>query len=361
MKPGPPPSKKKDPTEFQPDMLGEIPHAIARYAFWGGVGMLIFCVIATIFLMTVVNGDVTKAKTITNSIELMMKGMLIGVVCTVAGSAWLFWEEEIMVAVNLGGAIVLFLSSSIIPMAMPMAEYGKNTGVDAGYNALGLAGKIYLGFAFAVLIVDIALRVNQRSKVGAKKDSLKYGKGVTEESDRKNVFMGKCWQLPYCRKFVREKCPIYHAQRTCWRELVGCMCEESVIRAAMENKPVSKEALLSGAAIPRNTKLTDAAKRERCKTCVIYNEHQKHKYKLAMPTVIIGYVLLYVLLRVPLANAINGFFTKGSAAITNASGNAIKNVETGDAFTQFAAATVVIMMLAYTIKIVEFAIFKLKI
>jgi hypothetical protein len=361
MKPGPPPSKKKDQTEFQPDMLGEIPYAIAKYAFWGGVGTLIFCVIATIFLMNVANGDVTKATTIANSVELMMKGMLIGVVCTVAGSAWLFWEEEIMVAVNLGGAFVLFFSSSIIPMAMPMAEPGKNAGVDAGFNALGLAGKIYLGFAFAILIVDIALRVNQRSKVGAKKDSLKYGKGVTEESDRKNVFMGKCWQLPYCRKFVREKCPIYHAQRTCWRELVGCMCEESVIRAAMENKPVSKEALLSGAAIPRNTKLTDAAKRERCKTCVIYNEHQKHKYKLAMPMVVIGYVLVYVLLRVPLANAINNFLTKGSQAITNASGNAIKNVDTGDAFTQFLVGAAVLMMLAYTIKMIEYAIFKLKI
>ena len=25
----------------------------------------------------------------------------------------------------------------------------------------------------------------------------------------------KCWQLPYCRKFVRERCPIFHAGRTC--------------------------------------------------------------------------------------------------------------------------------------------------
>ena len=37
MKPGP----KKDPTEFQPDMLGEIPYTIARYAFWGGLVALV--------------------------------------------------------------------------------------------------------------------------------------------------------------------------------------------------------------------------------------------------------------------------------------------------------------------------------
>ncbi len=356
MKPG----SKKDPTEFQPDMLGEIPHTIARYAFWGGAGMLVFSVIATVFLMTVANGDMTKAATIAKSIDLFQKGMLIGVFGTVAGSAWLFWEEEIMVAVNIGGAFALFFSSAIIPMVMAMAAPGANKGVDAGYEALGLAGKIYLGFAFGILVVDIALRVKTRSEQGAKKDSLKYGKGVTEESDRKNVFMGKCWQLPYCRKFVREKCPIYHAKRTCWRELVGCMCEESVIRIAMDGKPISKESLLSGAAIPRNTKLTDSAKRERCKTCVIYNEHQKHKYKLAMPAVIISYMLIYLAFKGPIANGINAFLNRGTKMITDGSGGAIKTVETGDMFTQFLVGAVLVVALAYTIKVVEYAIFKLK-
>jgi hypothetical protein len=357
MKPG----QKKDPTEFQPDMLGEIPVTIARYAFYGGAGLLVLSMIATIFLMTVGAGDVNKAAQVANSVQIFQKGMLIGVVGTVAGSAWLFWEEEMMVGINLVSALILFFSSAIIPMAMAVPEVGKNAGVDAGYDALGLAGKIYLGFALTILVIDIALRVKTRSEQGAKKDSLKYGKGVTEESDRKNVFMGKCWQLPYCRKFVREKCPIYHAQRTCWRELVGCMCEESVIRVAMEGKPVSKESLLSGAAIPRNTKLTDSAKRERCKTCVIYNEHQKHKYKLAMPLVVIGYVLIYILFKGPLSDGINAFLNRGNKIITEVSVGAVKDVHTGDFFTQFLVGALVVVMLAYTIKVVEYAIFKLKI
>ena len=356
MKPG----QKKDPTEFQPDMLGEIPYSIAKTAFYGGAGILIFSVVATVFLMSAAAADVSRVGAITGTLQLFQKGMIIGVIGTVVGSAWLFWEEEIMVGVNLMSAFVLFFSSSIIPMVMTFPPTA-NAAVDAGYEGLGLAGKIYLGFAFAILLVDIALRVKTRSEQGAKKDSLKYGKGVKEESDRRNVFMGKCWQLPYCRKFVREKCPIYHAQRTCWRELVGCMCEESVIRVAMEGKPVSKESLLSGAAIPRNTKLTDSAKRERCKTCVIYNEHQKHKYKLAMPVVIIGYALIYLLFKGPIANGINAFLNRGSKFVTEGTGGAIKNVDTGDFFTQFLVGAVVVVMLAYTIKMVEYAIFKLKI
>jgi hypothetical protein len=355
MKPG----QKKDPTEFQPDMLGEIPYTIAKYVCWGGVGLLVLSIIATVFLMSAASGDANKAEQLANSIHLFQKGMIIGVVGTVLGSAWLFWEEEIMVAVNLFGAITLFFSSSLLPMVMSLNA--GNKGVEAGFGALALAGQIYLGFALTVMVIDIALRVKARSEQGAKKDSLKYGKGITEESDRKNVFMGKCWQLPYCRKFVREKCPIYHAQRTCWRELVGCMCEESVIRAAMDNKPVSKEALLSGSAIPRNTKLTDSAKRERCKTCVIYNEHQKHKYKLAMPAVIIGYGLIYLLFKGLIADGINAFLNRGNKALSDISAGTVKDVHTGDFFTQFLVGAVIVVMLAYTIKIVEYAIFKLKI
>jgi hypothetical protein len=355
MKPG----QKKDPTEFQPDMLGEVPVTIARYAFYGGAGLLLLSAMITIFLMTVANGDANKASQVATNIQMFQKGMLIGVVATVIGSAWLFWEEEIMVGVNLMSALVLFFSSLILPLVMTFTA--GNKGVEAGYGALDMAGKVYLGFALTILVVDIALRVKTRSEQGAKKDSLKYGKGIVEESDRKNVFMGKCWQLPYCRKFVREKCPIYHAQRTCWRELVGCMCEESVIRAAMDNKPVSKESLLSGAAIPRNTKLTDGQKRERCKTCVIYNEHQKHKYKLAMPLVVVGYVAFYILFKGPLANGINNFINNTNETIRKVTVDGVKAGPTADFFTQFLVGAVVVVMLAYTIKVVEYAIFKLKI
>ena len=60
------------------------------------------------------------------------------------------------------------------------------------------------------------------------------------------------------------------------------MCEEDVIRGAMEGRVISKDALVAATMIPRNNKLTIAQKKERCKTCVIYNEHQKHKYRASV-------------------------------------------------------------------------------
>lgn len=357
MQPG---SPKKDPSnvDLGSNPLGEIPTTIATYAFWGGLITLVLSLFATIYLMSAAGGDANKATQIAQTMQFLQKGLMLGSLLTAAGSAFLFWEEEMMVFFNFIGAVLLVASDQYLPFIIGPAN---NAGVQAGYTALRTAGMIYLAIAVLILVGDLANRTKQRVTLGAKKDTLKYGKGIKEDSDKQNVFMGKCWQLPYCRKFVRDKCPIYHAQRTCWRELVGCMCEEAVIRVAMENKPVSKEALLSGAAIPRNNKLTDSAKRERCKNCVIYNEHQKHKYKLAMPTVLISYIGIFLLIRVPMTNYINNALDRGNKAIVTASGGAVGNVDTGAWFTNFLVGAIVVVFLAYTIKVVEFAIFKLKI
>ncbi|HLO98662.1 MAG TPA: hypothetical protein VK171_08715 [Fimbriimonas sp.] len=357
MTPGQP---RKDPnsTDLGSSPLGEIPTTIATYAFWGGLIVLVLSLFSTIYLMSAAGGDAAKANQIAQTMQLLLKGLMAGSVLTALGSAFLFWEEEMMVAFNIAGACLLFFSSAYLPLILGSTT---NAGTDAGYNALQSAGTIYFLIAMAILVGDIANRVRQRALVGAKKDTLRYGKGIKEDNDKQNVFMGKCWQLPYCRKFVRDRCPIFHAQRTCWRELVGCMCEEAVIKVAMEGKPISKEALLSGAAIPRNNKLTDGAKRERCKNCVIYNEHQKHKYKLAMPTVLIGYAALFVLIRVPLTTAINNALDKGTKTVSNLSAGTVKAVDTGEWFTNFLVGAIVVVFLAYTIKIVEYAIFKLKI
>jgi hypothetical protein len=350
--------QKQQVSDFQPDTLGELPMTIAGYGFWGGMITLVLSIAVTIYLMTVAGGDASKAPTIANSISLFSKGIMIGVVAMVISSAWLYWEEEIMVAVNVIIALALFFSPAWLPSVLSVQT---NVGVDAGYQSLANGGKLYLGFALAILVADIALRIRARMVHGTKADLLKYGKNVKEEVEKQNILMGKCWQLPYCRKFVREKCPIFHAKVTCWRELVGCMCEEAVIRTAMENKPVSKEALLSGAAIPRNNKLTVSQKRDRCKNCVIYNEHQKHKYKVAMPAVVIGYALVYILLKAPIADMINGLLGGASNAVRGLTAGAIKEVNTGDYFTQFLVGAFVLVMMAYTIKLVEYALFKLKI
>lgn len=355
-------NRQKEPADFTPDVLGELPMTIAKYALWIGVGVFALSLIAVIFLMNVAAGDAAKAAQVGQNIGLFEKGMILGPILIALGSAWLFWEEEMMVGLNILGACVVFFAPMWLPLVISSAQpESSNAGVKAGYAVLGTGGQIYIGFAIAILIGDIITRVRKRMVHGTKAALLKYGTNIKEESDRKNVFMGKCWQLPFCRKFVREKCPIYHAQRTCWRELVGCMCEEAVISAAMSGKPVSKEALLNGSAIPRNNKLTDSQKRQRCHNCVIYNEHQKHKYKLAMPITMIFYGIVFLLFRESLGGWVSSMMSGASKKVNDLTVGTIKEVGAGEYFNQFLTIAIILVAFAYTVKLIEHAIFKLKI
>jgi hypothetical protein len=355
-------NRQKDQADFSPDSLGELPMTIARYALWGGVTVFALCLIAVTFLMNVAANDAAKAAQVATNMGMFEKGLILGPILIALGSAWLFWEEEMMVGLNIVFALVVFFAPMWLPLVLTNAQpETSNPGVRKGYESLAIGGQIYVGFAIAILIGDIVTRVRKRMVYGTKAALLKYGTNIKEESDRKNVFMGKCWQLPFCRKFVREKCPIYHANRTCWRELVGCMCEEAVISAAMTGKPVSKEALLNGTAIPRNNKLTDSQKRQRCHNCVIYNEHQKHKYKLAMPLAMIFYGIVFLLFRESLGGWVSGMMTGASKKVNEITVGTVKTVGAGEYFNQFLTVAIILVAFAYTVKLIEHAIFKLKI
>lgn len=212
-----------------------------------------------------------------------------------------FWGETAYIAIGtILGALAAF-APSYLPLIL--GNSNVNETMQQGYNILTAGGILLAGITLISLVINIAQDMSIRFKQGAKQE-LKLGKDVKQE-EVKNVFLGKCWQLPFCRKFIREKCPIYHSRRTCWRERVGCMCEETVIRNAMDNRAIPKDQLLAAKMIPYNRTLPMAAKIERCRNCVIYNEHQKQKYKLVLPIVLLMIVGSYILFRQPLLEGID--------------------------------------------------------
>ncbi|MFI5387363.1 MAG: hypothetical protein ACHQ50_14735, partial [Fimbriimonadales bacterium] len=291
------------PTREINEGLIELLASCARFLMWAGVlatlvgvGFLVFT--CSVFSAGGAQGNPDQALSNISILEKILYG---GVLALGVSTTYLFWGESILAALQIMGAAVLFFSPFILDSAGIARLNGKEIDpVAAALNALNHGGLVLGIIGLLVLAVDLSGRVKSRAQQGWKSDQMRYGKGVKEEVDRHNVFLGKCWQLPFCRKFVRERCPIYHARRTCWKELTGCMCEEEVIRNAMENKAIPKDALMAATYIPRNTKLTFDQKRERCKSCVIYNEHQKHKYKIALPATLCAMAAIYALAHAPL-------------------------------------------------------------
>ncbi len=334
----------------------------ARFIFYLGMlvgfGSAIFCIYYA-FTFSGGGAPANEAQALSN-LELFQKLTVSGMISAGVGASYLFWGEELL------SALLLIVSGLLYFSPLILTSVGVNSSTKVAQSALAIiqTGGMALGaVAIIVLVFDVANRVRLRAQQGSKADQLKYGKGVKEESDRQNVFLGKCWQLPFCRKFVREKCPIYHARRTCWKEQVGCMCEEQVIRDAMENKVIPKDAVAAAAAIPRNNRLTASQKFDRCKQCVIYNEHQKHKYRALLPSIVIGFIVVYAVFRIPLLSLTSGVVNAmgqmvGKLTFNASGGDSVRNVSAP--FQELLLVCLMIILLTYSLKVLEHAIFKLK-
>ncbi len=318
------------------------------------VGLLVFTCVR---LGTDTNSAAQMADAVRN-VGIFQKVLIVGVMGLAVGASYLFWGADLLGAAQIGGAALLYFA----PLYLPSVIGDKSSeATQSAYSALQMGGTVLGIIGLVVVCVDVAIRVQQRVKTGAKADHIKYGKGIKEEGEKQNILLGKCWQLPFCRKFVRERCPIYHARRTCWKELVGCMCEEQVIRNAMENKPIPKDALLAGSYIPQNHKLSTAQKKERCYSCVIFNEHQRHKYKVMMPITVMSFLLVYGLFHSLLVDAVTALVEKINHVVNLGTLGAAGNYKPPTFFVESMLAVIMVIGLTYAMKTIEFICFKIKV
>ncbi len=339
----------------------------AKLLFWlslaatvGATGLLIFSYLR----FAAAGPSPAEIKQAAGVIGIVGSFIRISAVALAISAAYTFWGEEVLGPLLLMGAAVLYFS----PLWLPIIAAANDNQASALAAGGIQAGGQYLGIvALAILAIDVFQRTRNRIRYGSRADSLRYGKGVKIDDEIHNVLMGKCWQLPFCRKFVRERCPIFLARRTCWKERVGCMCEESVIQNAMQGKVISKDAIASSQYIPRNDKLPMAAKIERCRQCVIYNEHQRHKYKIALPVTLFLMVAIYFGFHGQLLTIFGGIVSQidrvvGAATFRPGQSSAADlNTQSFSYFKELMVLCGLTIVLAYLLRLLEYLIFKLKI
>jgi hypothetical protein len=254
----------------------------------------------------------------------------------------LYYDEESLGYSLIALAVLLYygvpyLLEFTAPDVLRSWTEGGNTAAALTFHQMRFLGLMMAAPGAILSLRDIYLRIVDGTR--RKRDrfsAMEYGGSTVEEEPVHPALIGmlsRCWQLPFCREFVRQRCPIFHARTKCWRQRVGCMCEESVIRHAMdaimqdavldrtENSAVDFAATVpderridldgsAGAAarkqakelparpaappvrrrdvkIPHNPNLSAFAKRERCRNCVIYNEHQRLKYQFLGPLAVV--------------------------------------------------------------------------
>lgn len=331
----------------------------ARVMFW--LSLATTLVVSGLLIFTAVrlagpDGPAQSAAAARN-VAIFEKVLTPAAVGLVVGSAVLFWGSEFMAVGLLALAALLYFA----PLIAETAGVSVTTdSARAALSALQGAATLMGIMAIGLLVTDLFIRVKQRAVQGVKAEA-KYGKGIKEDVDKQNIFLGKCYQLPFCRKYVRERCPLFHAKRSCWKERTGCMCEEKIISDAMSNKTIPKDAVAAAQYIPRNGRLSESQKAERCRNCVIYNEHQRHKYQAGLPLVIGGIAAFYGLFHGPLISTMTGVVQRLNSIVNTATMGGTNGVKIPAYLVEGLLGVVMLVILTYSLKVLEHAIFKLKI
>jgi hypothetical protein len=197
--------------------------------------------------------------------------------------ALLLWGGPALVEAVLGGSL-----------PAPGSPAGRTAAlIVRTFQALG-AICLAAGGVYALLDVVERLRP-RRARERTKRAILTSPRRVremAEQEEPRNVFLGRCWNLPYCRPALRPHCPIYQrGSKPCWRIGVGCMCSEEVLLIAARNegidvKPSSgsrtRELFVLPTIDEMAKRLTPRQKSERCGKCVIYLYHQEQKYRASV-------------------------------------------------------------------------------
>jgi hypothetical protein len=259
-------------------------------------------------------GNKTEARHAVELVNQLSFYLNISLVISLLSSLFLFYEFESLgiVLVVLAG-ILAYGMRFAVDFLSPGQQLANGAAATALFGEFRLAAMVIGAPGAALIIREIISRiVNSRSRQDL--TSLTYGTEVAKQRDRPQALIGAfaaCWQLPFCRDGIRVKCPIFLARTKCWKERVGCMCEENIILLAMGGEkeqahdmtatPAASSGFVPigdlltkstesarasiqtrvgprGVRIPTNPHLSYAAKVQRCRNCVIYNEHQRQKY-----------------------------------------------------------------------------------
>jgi hypothetical protein len=341
-------------------------------------------------------------------------GILLLTVCI------LYYDEEIVGYMLIAGAVALYYGLPFIfdfLFGSQIQEWEKPGSVNRAALAIFSQFKV-LALMMAVpggilALRDLVLRVVDGSARNKEEfDAMQYGGAVKEEEQVGTPLIGvfaKCWQLPYCRAPIRKGCPIYHARTKCWKERVGCMCEENVIRNSMDAligkeiiqredplidrggpqtlatmKPIADAGDKTeefppkkveaappprrNVKIPHNPNLSMRVKMERCRNCVIYNEHQRMKYQMFAPLTVLALPALAIWKIDAIIGGLNSILSAADNVMSRLSlaqggaGGAATNLFAGAGAVQYIViGCLVVIVTTMSLRSLEYIIFRMKI
>ncbi|MCX6344662.1 MAG: hypothetical protein NT018_06275 [Armatimonadetes bacterium] len=226
-----------------------------------------------------------------NSIQtasMMLKYSSIAVVCSLI--LRFFFEEILGQLMSIGGAVIYFGVPALWERANPGADSGSGLAAKI-VSSLCLTGLIFLLPGVWLVLRDSVVRIwRGLSSSRVVEYRLNTATGLTKKRSAEKLIC-KCWEMAYCREFVRNVCPAFQKKKSCWRIKSGCMCDEGIILRSMTKDAPDNDSYRGimkslGLDSPSKSTVPAGVKRARCRRCSIYSEHQRQKYRVICPLVI---------------------------------------------------------------------------
>ncbi|MEN6358392.1 MAG: hypothetical protein ABFD83_15065 [Armatimonadota bacterium] len=198
----------------------------------------------------------------------------------------------------------------------------------------------------------------------------RWGDEREREKKKKPKFYGNCWDMAYCREFVKRVCPAFQKKRPCWRIKTGCYCDEHTILMAMASQGEENESYkgilhslgLDGQS--KKPKVSAKVKRIRCRRCGIYAEHQRQKYRLLSPMVFPAVIFALYFFYSQLSWYITTAFQKTDQFVGFLSYKSVTSTayaSDGRMLTNIAIVWLAIILISYTLRTLEYLIFDLQV
>lgn len=227
------------------------------------------------------------------SLGMVMTALRVGAVVLVASIVLRAFNDE-------ATGQILSLVGALLYFGSPV--FFASTGAAAGLKPdsvrafiLGLAtframGGTMLLLGLVMVLRDAILRIWTGISVRRVLERRWGDEEERRKAHRKPRFYGSCWDMAFCREYVRKVCPAEQLKKPCWRLKIGCYCDEKTILTAMtafgtDNIHVKGIMESLGLNQTRNSLLSARQKRARCRRCGIYAEHQRQKYRLVSPMI----------------------------------------------------------------------------
>ncbi len=294
-----------------------------------------------------------------------------GISCIIGASARFYYEEVLGYLLLIAGAVLYWgVAAMIGPMVQTMTLKAGELAVFA-IRQIQLVGVVALIIAVPFILMDFGAKLRGVSR--SPKAERVRATATKEEIPKSRLYL-YCWQMPYCREYLRKVCTAYEQRKPCWRIKSGCYCDENMILRVLQRSNTSKipgfDQRYSSASVGLTKNLTPAQKRARCRQCFLYTEHQKQKYRMLSPLAFPGVVLLlWIYLRpvkallakaLTLTDQFAGTVSFGPSPEQVASSPWLNPTAISNAVEWLFIICIGLILVSYVLRAIEYAVFELQ-